>query len=440
MYPVVMNDSIEIRQGDTLRARVFVDDDGRFQVDGNAKTGGVHVEGIDGVLATMNIIRDLVITDENGRRRVADASVKMDRFREALDAFCLDEGRIEDDEERLALEEDDAGKVYDEARAVRKKYGSNVERAVGDMGLELAVAVAPAAPVLSVKAAEAREERRLESEELYSGLDRQGAVDSKAHQGSVFTVGHSNMKAEEFDALMKRHGIQVLVDIRSYTSSKYNPQFNKPVLDKRMAGMDVEYHHFPEFGGKQFVGEGDAKRQLSYEEIMKTDAFKKGMKDLRDCVKDGYRVALMCSEQDPMDCHRMVMMGRALAHPEVYGSKAKPMDVQHITRQGYTLSQEHFERKLMGTYGLSENPDAARAAQKAVMPDGASAGTPVVKADDPTYGKRLAEAYRRRGEVLVEGKGNKEGKGISLKRNMMVRKAAAEAERDRSRKNGYRRK
>ena len=88
-YPVVGTDSVEIRQGDILRARVGIDDDGRFSVDTNALTGGVHTEGIDGVLATMNLV---------------PANADMDAFRQALDAFCLDEGRIEDEDERIALE------------------------------------------------------------------------------------------------------------------------------------------------------------------------------------------------------------------------------------------------------------------------------------------------------------------------------------------------
>lgn len=403
-YPVVYDHSIELMQGDILRARVGIDDDGRFRVDTNAMTGGVHTEGIDGVLATMNLVpKNADMKDVMG----------------VLDAYCLDYGRIEEEQEREALGVDDT-----EADAVKKKYMSNVDRALEDMKQSFDIAVMPAGPVLTGKAEAAREERRAESEERYAGMSRSDAMDSQAHKGSVFTIGHSNMSQDEFDALMKRHGIHVLVDIRSYPSSKFCPHFNQSNLERHEAEKDVEYHHFPEFGGHQYrlvKGEDgkDEKVRLSYEESMKTPEFKEGMKALRDCVKDGYRVALMCSENDPMDCHRMVMMGRALAHPEVYGSKAKPVDVQHITRQGYCLSQQHFERKLMETYGLLENPDEARQRQASVLdPQGANAKASVNpgKAEDPTFGKRLAEAYRQRGESLV----NKTGKSqrVSLRRKV----------------------
>ena len=228
-----------------------------------------------------------------------------------------------------------------------------------DLGLELGIAERPVGPVLTQKAVERREERRSESEERYAGLDRQGAIDSQAHKGSVFTIGHSNLSREEFDALLRRHGIEVLVDVRSYPRSKFCPHFNKESLRDHSEETGVEYHYFPELGGHRFVGEGKDRRELSYEECIAQKDFQKAMKDIRDCVKDGYRVALMCSENDPMDCHRMVMLGRALAHPEMYDRRLRPVDVQHITRTGYTLSQEHFERKLMKDYGLDRNPDEA---------------------------------------------------------------------------------
>lgn len=369
-YPVVLDQSIEIRQGDILRARVGINDDGRFKVDTNAMTGGVHTEGIEGVLATMNLI---------------SKNASMSDFMAALDTYCLDYGHIEDEQEREDLKIDDAN-----ADAIKKKYKSNIDRAIDDLGMDIKVAVMPDGPVLSGRAEAIREERRAESEERYAGMSRTDVLDSQKHKGSVFTVGHSNMSQEEFDALMKRHGIEVLVDIRSYPKSKFSPHFNGDALDKHVAENDIEYYHFPEFGGKQYTGTGDDKRLMSYEEIMKTPEFKKGMQSLRDCVKQGYRVALMSSENDPMDSHRMVMMGRALAHPEIYGSKAKPIDVQHITRQGYTLEQGYFERKMVDTYGpyMDKNLSDKEA---------------------------LKEAYRLRGENLV----NKSSKaqGISLKRN-----------------------
>ena len=92
----------------------------------------------------------------------------------------------------------------------------------------------------------------------------------------------------------------------------------------------------------------------------------------------------MCSESDPMDCHRFAMLGYALAHPS--DGRTEPIDVQHITRKGYLLSQEFFENKLVRELGLSDKPDG------------------------------LAEAMRIKGKALIER--SKDSIGISLTRNM----------------------
>ena len=292
-------------------------------------------------------------------------------------------------------------------------------------------------------------------------MTREEAVDSRAYKGSVFTVGHSNLSGDGFDALLRRHGIEVLVDVRSYPRSRYCPRFDKEPLSAHLAGNGIEYHHFPEFGGHRYrtVAGDDGKEarvRLTYEEIMRTPEFRDGMRDLRDCVRAGHRVVLMCSENDPMDCHRMVMLGRALAHPEVYGSRAKPIDVRHIIRQGYTLSQDYFERRMVAAYSavmassleagrradilsgrgarLAGELEAARreaaatseAFRKAVSGEGDLAR--LIEAGDPAV---IAEAYRMRGEALVRGR----EKGVSLRRAASKGKAADQA-RPRRRRGG----
>ena len=173
------------------------------------------------------------------------------------------------------------------------------------------------------------------------------------------------------------------------------------------------------------------------------------------------------------------MLGRALAHPEIYDGRLKPVDVQHITRTGYCLSQEHFERKLLDIYPPSLSLDgdlrtnaegvqsglflqklgdrvstspgdlermkgarlvkgAPQAAVAAAFEEARAAGErksagaaarPEAKAVDP-----LQDAYRQRSAVVQE-KGRE--KGVSLKRNMMSRQAGERSSRQRPSKGGY---
>ena len=63
----------------------------------------------------------------------------------------------------------------------------------------------------------------------------------------------------------------------------------------------------------------------------------------------------MCSEGDPVCCHRFSMVGYALAHPA--DGRIKPMDVQHITRKGILLSQDYLEKKVIKAMALTEDPN-----------------------------------------------------------------------------------
>ncbi len=376
-YPVVMDQSIEIRQGDILRARVMLNDDGEFKIDTNAITGALGGEYLEGVMNAMNLVTK---------------SCNMKDFKMVIGQFCLDEGIFPDDEERKHLKDND-----EEAESIKAKYHSNIDQAMQDLSGNIGMAQMP---ILSSADKEAKIEydKRTElSRETNKGMTPIDVVDSKAHKGSIFTIGHSNMSIEEFDGLLKRHGIDIVIDIRSYTKSNYYPQFNKSPLEKHLGDNKIDYYHSESFSDRQYIYDKEGHKTdklMTFEEIMNTSDFKDNMKTIIDAAQKGSRIAIMGSKNDPMQCHRMIMIGRALAHPEIYDAShtIQPVDVQHITKSGYTLTQEFFENKL-AKERLQSIPEAEKE-------------TPEV---------RLNNAFKERGMKLIDT--NKNNRGISLKRN-----------------------
>lgn len=68
----------------------------------------------------------------------------------------------------------------------------------------------------------------------------------------LFTIGHSNQSQEEFLAMLRRYGVDCVVDVRSVPASKYSPQFNMEVLRRFLKQNGVEYLHFGrEFGARR---------------------------------------------------------------------------------------------------------------------------------------------------------------------------------------------
>jgi uncharacterized protein (DUF488 family) len=128
----------------------------------------------------------------------------------------------------------------------------------------------------------------------------------------VFTVGHSTRSGEEFRQILKAHGVEVLVDVRSFPGSRRYPQFNRTALAESLANAGIEYKHEPRLGGRRAPraeSHNTAWKNASfraYADHMETDEFRKGIEDLLELAR-GARVAVMCAEALWWRCHRSLI-------------------------------------------------------------------------------------------------------------------------------------
>lgn len=116
-------------------------------------------------------------------------------------------------------------------------------------------------------------------------------------------------------------------------------------------GKDV----FSECDFKNRFLEKPFSKDLSYQEMMATKAFKEVYDSIVSGARNGERQALMCAETSPTDCHRFACVGYALEHPKDAGRKYEPTEVHHIKRDGQTISQEILERKLCKDHRVEFN-------------------------------------------------------------------------------------
>jgi len=65
----------------------------------------------------------------------------------------------------------------------------------------------------------------------------------------LWTIDHSTRPLDEFLSLLKAHGIEQLVDIRTVPRSRYNPQFNTEALAQSVAQEAIHYRHSGSLGG-----------------------------------------------------------------------------------------------------------------------------------------------------------------------------------------------
>ena len=163
----------------------------------------------------------------------------------------------------------------------------------------------------------------------------QGMTDEPA----VFTIGHSTHPMERFIALLRGAGVTAVADVRSTPYSRRHPHFNREPLQAALRSNDLSYVFLGnELGGRPaepaFYCDGVA----DYEKMAQRGEFKEGL----DRVVSGagtYRIALMCSESDPLTCHRCVLVSRALA--------ARGVRVNHILPGGDLLAHAAVEDTLL---------------------------------------------------------------------------------------------
>ena len=125
----------------------------------------------------------------------------------------------------------------------------------------------------------------------------------------VFTIGHSTHTIIDFIKLLKQYSIPLVCDVRSQPYSKHNSQFNKNSVKKALLGSRIEYLFFgEELGGRsKNTSCYNDKGKLQYHLLAQEPLFNKGLKKIIVEVKKR-SIALMCSEGDPLKCHRTILI------------------------------------------------------------------------------------------------------------------------------------
>ena len=173
---------------------------------------------------------------------------------------------------------------------------------------------------------------------------------------TILTIGHSNHPIEKLLSLLQASGAEVVVDTRSHPYSKYTVQFNREALQSAIAGGGMKYIYLGrELGGRP-DGSGfyDAEGHVLYAKVAASPQFREGIERVL-AGSERYRVALLCAEEDPRDCHRRLLISRVLAGRGVL--------IRHIRGDGRLQAEEdlsaeieaeHPERAQLALFGPSE--------------------------------------------------------------------------------------
>lgn len=144
---------------------------------------------------------------------------------------------------------------------------------------------------------------------------------------TVFTIGHSRHNAAHFLSLLRTHGVEQLVDVRSLPRSKWAPQFDAADLSQLLVTHGVQYASL----GRQLGGRPASREfylsdgSVDYALRSKAADFVDGISQLA-AIAQQRRTVILCAEEDPLYCHRRRLVAPALA--------ARALTVVHVRGDG----------------------------------------------------------------------------------------------------------
>jgi uncharacterized protein (DUF488 family) len=159
----------------------------------------------------------------------------------------------------------------------------------------------------------------------------------------VYTIGHSNHPIARLIELLRSHGITAVADVRSRPFSRFNPHVNRDALTKSLDGAGIAYV----FLGRELGARSEDPRcyrdgRVQYDLLAQTDLFRQGISRVREGARS-HRIALMCAEKEPIDCHRTILVARVLA--------AEGVAIRHILADGGIETHEQVVERLVAMLG-----------------------------------------------------------------------------------------
>jgi uncharacterized protein (DUF488 family) len=187
---------------------------------------------------------------------------------------------------------------------------------------------------------------------------------------TLYTVGYSGFTIEGFIRLLDSLGVAVVCDVRSVPYSRRHPAFSLRALRSRLVPAGLGYLFLgKELGARRSEEEAYCGDRVDFEKVRALEAFETGLRRLFELLGSA-PAAVMCAEPDPLLCHRLILVARALE------LEAK-VEILHLWDGGRIETQAAVEKRLLALHGSGQ-------------------GELFSEAEDP-----LAAAYRRQGAAIA---------------------------------------
>jgi uncharacterized protein (DUF488 family) len=148
----------------------------------------------------------------------------------------------------------------------------------------------------------------------------------------IYTIGYGSRSVEGLIALLQRYGIEYLADVRSQPYSKFRPEFTKSALADYVKRAGLSYVFLGDsLGGRPADRSCYVNDKVDYSIVRSKPFYLAGIERLQTAVNKELKLAIMCSEEKPQDCHRTKLVSRTLTEMGI--------EVLHIDENGELKTQ-----------------------------------------------------------------------------------------------------
>jgi uncharacterized protein (DUF488 family) len=162
----------------------------------------------------------------------------------------------------------------------------------------------------------------------------------------IYTIGHSTHATSQFVELLTKHCVDVVADVRSSPYSRFQPQYNREELRNSLRSAGVQYVFLgAELGARSNDPNCYVEGRVQYDRLAQGSYYRQGIDRLIDGASS-HVIAIMCSEKDPLECHRTLLVAQTLV--------ARGLKIAHILADGTLETHESSLSRLLRQMGLPE--------------------------------------------------------------------------------------
>jgi uncharacterized protein (DUF488 family) len=163
----------------------------------------------------------------------------------------------------------------------------------------------------------------------------------------IYSIGYASFSISDFLKALLNYDIDVVADVRSQPYSRFKPEFNRENLKTVLKNSNIGYAFLGDQCGAR-IDDPDCyvDGKIDFNRVAQNKEFQKGLKRLKKAMEN-YRIAIMCAERDPINCHRTVLICRNLCFEHIV--------IKHIVGNGLIEDHLDTERRLIRIHKLDQS-------------------------------------------------------------------------------------